>query len=301
MEISNFCVFVLMLFFKLVGVSSPCPAECLTCDLNKQGEIIVLTCTNVQIQTLPNTVEDLQAKDLNIILPFGRFDMYILNGKSRLQRLEINNYHITSLYGECFKGCPGLLTLDLSNNEIMIIEEVNFAGLGNLNILNLNQNNVTTIGNFTFRNLPALKILSIVGNKLTSILKDDFTGLVKIAKIDLQHNIIKHINTEAFHSLQTLENLNLQHNNLTGIAAGVFSNLTSLRELNLQYNHIIILDPTSMVGTRLTKLDLWQNQISEVPTEFLGSIGHLGLTVNLAKNNITNIRSLAFNSVVLGT
>lgn len=281
-----------------------CPQACYnSCKYSKAGEIIEAKCSDVIIQSLPNSLIRLWVSDATSAstLPLGLLANFVLHGKVDLKILKMENYHVTTLAGQCFLDVSTLKSLDLSKNDILQIREDNFVGLTDLVFLSLNRNKLQSIGAFSFKELTSLTELNIAVNFIAALGEHDFAGLTQVRKIDLQSNVISSIHPNAFRNLSTVEKVILKNNRLTTIEAHVFQNLANLGTINLQNNSIHALEPTSMRGANLVELNLVQNKLTEIPTKFLQGISSLRLTVNLAGNNISEIPANALNGVTLGT
>jgi len=303
MKLSFVCG-VLATFLTCVYLEDSCPGNCMnTCRFSQNGSLLEAKCFNIVIQSFPVSIVKLEVQDATDwkVLPFGVFKNDTLYEKSQLQMLTINNYKIHTLEGQCFKMCPNLHILDLSKNDITGLKSENFVGLANLQDLNLNQNKLQTIGNYTFKHLTSLVGLHLVNQtNIVSLHKYDFAGLDKLETLDLQFNQISTIDPQSFSGLASIKAISLNHNRLTTIQAGTFSGLANLRSINLLGNHIHLIDPASMTGTRLTLLQMSQNELADIPTPLLQQVSNADLTVNMARNSVSDITAGAFNGVVLG-
>lgn len=280
-----------------------CPRKCDHCEEDTKGNLIKATCKDVQIPSLPDTLTELRVSDASKMTSYAsyQFSMFMLADKVNLTILKVQRYEIAVLRDECFRGSPNLLVLDLSKNSISQISENNFNGLHKVLFLSLTMNKLTNISNFDFRQLSALEELDIAQNSVNSISENAFKGLMNLKRIDLQSNNISSMNKAVFQGLQTLEDINLQNNQLTQIESGLFGNLPNLRRLNLKMNNIQFIHPESMTNTWLTYLDLSQNEITQIPTEFLQRVSNKSLEVNAARNHISKINDGGLQSVTLET
>ena len=279
----------------------PCPQQCSACYRNNTGDLVRVMCTDIVIPSLPATIKQIQVYDAVSAktLPLGQLKTFIFIKRTALEKLEIQNYRVTSIEDGCFKNNVNLRTLDLGKNIITRLEAGAFEGLGNLTFLNLNQNRIESLKHSIFVHLSNLQELRIALNRFTYIGKDDFLGLQSLIKLDLQANYIGSIHPEAFNSVPQLRDLDLQHNKLTVIETGVFKGLHSLQTINLKNNQINSLEPGSMMSNNLTLVNLIQNRISVIPKAFLVSVSSDKLDVYIARNKISEIKMDDLNGVCL--
>ena len=286
----------------VLTASDQCPQQC-SCFHDNQGELVKVTCTDIIIPSLPETVKHIHVSDAvsQQILPLGQLKAFMFTKRTALETLIIQNYGITSIEDGCFKNNKHLRTLDLSKNKISTLKDTWFEGLGNLTFLKLDWNRIVSLKNSVFRYLTMLKELHMALNSLINIGKYDFQGLINLLKIDLQSNNIISIHHSAFSQVPNLQDINLQNNQLRSLESGMFQGINSLKALNLQNNTITSLEPDCLSSKALLTINLAQNKIWSLPTSFLIHVSNENLEVNLARNMIQEIRANDLKGVVLKT
>ena len=292
-----------LLWDTTLAVSDTCPQECSRCNYDNQGQLVKVTCTDIIIQSLPETVKQIHVSDVVSMqtVPFGKLKAFMFSNRVALETLTIQNYKIASIEDGCFKNNNHLRTLDLSKNAISSLTADVFEGLTNLTYLSLNQNQLASINGSLFQHLSILKELHMALNLLINIGEHDFLGLKHLLRLDLQSNKIKSIHPSAFSVIPNLEDINLQNNHLLSVEAGVFKGLNSLKVVNLQNNMIVSLDPDCMSSKSLLTVNLAQNNISSIPTVFLVAASNPNSEVNLARNKIKEIKVNDLTGVHLKT
>jgi Leucine-rich repeat (LRR) protein len=203
-----------------------------------------------------------------------------------LVKLALFNNKIKKIEQNQFKCFKELEYLNLTGNEIEDIDENAFEALINLKELLLSSNKINYINHNWFKNLKKLERLYIFNNFLSEIESKKFLSLDKLEYLYLFGNRIKSIDENAFYGLKNLKILLLNNNLIEKTEWTSCSFLSeSLEVLNLNSNNIRVL--TSLNCRKLTQLNLFNNKIQMIPTNFFQRLKSLEI-VDLEKNLIEN-------------
>lgn len=203
---------------------------------------------------------------------------------------NVTGYDASRVVFDCrqrhLRGVPPGITsnvteLDLSENFLDHIPAKSFSTLLNLTKLNLSWANKNRRVNFdkdVFKNLTKLKELRLSGNHLHEIPSELPHSL---ANFELNHNKIISVTKQNFTNLRNMTQLWLSKNcyswNPCGtsvkIADGSFEGLTKLKRLDLSFNNLTQV-PKGLPSS-LTSLDLGSNQIQNIYENDFQRVQHL--------------------------
>nr|XP_057946080.1 SLIT and NTRK-like protein 3 [Doryrhamphus excisus] len=150
--------------------------------------------------------------------------------------------------------------LYLSGNLIQRIYRSDFWNFSSLDLLHLGSNRISYLQEGAFSSLTSLRTLYLNGNNLERISPNMFLGLQSLRYLYFEYNEIREIDRGTFDSMPFLQLLFLNANLLRSLPPGVFSGV-NLSRLNLRNNHLLQLPMDGVLEhlTRLVQVDLQQN------------------------------------------
>ncbi|CAG9771869.1 unnamed protein product [Ceutorhynchus assimilis] len=223
-----------------------------------------------------------------------------------LRHLECRGCALKKFSKDLYHLLPHLQFLDIGDNEIRTIHADDLRNLTNLKNLKLDGNRIAVLHDNTFCNQPALKRLSLGRNEITKITSNAFVELYNITELDLSYNKLEKIHEGAFEVISgTLEVLDLSGNQLKMHTLKEIAFLDNLKELKLSSCGIMEVDNIKMFPNRLESLDLSNNHISIINTEFLplASLHRLDISANRIRGidefnlqRLDKLKSLGLNN-----
>nr|XP_023026272.1 leucine-rich repeat-containing protein 70-like [Leptinotarsa decemlineata] len=191
------------------------------------------------------------------------------------------------------------------NSFIMDCSDQNFQHV----LANWPINNKSLIAKFSNNNLTTLQLLP-TSNQRAKLVFDHckikyieggvFSNMKNVEFIDLSYNFLTTeeidgnnfkgpYNNSKFHPLPSLKYLNLAYNQIHSLPRKFFENMPNLEELNLEGNDFTVLDPQTQLSigtlTRLTVLNLANNELTEVEGEALRNLSNLK-KIDLSSNQL---------------
>jgi len=178
--------------------------------------------------------------------------------KPNTSNVQLHNGRIKEIPHK-LKICKDLKYLDLFGNSINIIPDW-FFEFKNLENLSLKSNSFKELPIIIFT-IENLNSLNLSDNQISKIADHYFSSLMRIEKVDLSYNHISFISNDRI-SYSKCRNLNLKGNKLENFPIGISD------------------------CHNLEKLDLSENNISEIDDDIFGNLENL-VELNLSYNNLT--------------
>nr|XP_033807309.1 leucine-rich repeat transmembrane protein FLRT2 [Geotrypetes seraphini]XP_033807310.1 leucine-rich repeat transmembrane protein FLRT2 [Geotrypetes seraphini]XP_033807311.1 leucine-rich repeat transmembrane protein FLRT2 [Geotrypetes seraphini]XP_033807312.1 leucine-rich repeat transmembrane protein FLRT2 [Geotrypetes seraphini] len=274
-------------FYLQISKTMACPTVC-RCDRN------FVYCNERSLTSVP------------LGIPEGVTVLYLHNNQINnagfpTELHNVQSVHTVYLYGNQLDEFPmnlpkNVRVLHLQENNIQTISRVALAQLLKLEELHLDDNSISTVGveDGAFREAVSLKLLFLSKNHLSSVP----VGLpVDLQELRLDENRIATISSQAFQNLTSLERLILDGNLLTnkGISDGTFSHLPKLKEFSMVRNSLTT-PPTDLQGTHLLKLNLQDNQITNIPVTAFSNLHKLE-RLDISNNQLRMLTPGVFDSL----
>lgn len=157
--------------------------------------------------------------------------------------------------------------------------------MDNLESLSLEDNNVLLIPASALGRLPKLTYLNLSYNRISALSREILRSIAgKLVSFSLARNVIREIPAGCFQDLKHLKKLELNGNLITKIDGETFVGLEeNLEYLSLAQNKLNSLSGPPLALSKLTTLDLSENQIHDLPwTAFtlLPNLRYLNLSSN---------------------
>lgn len=168
------------------------------------------------------------------------------------------------------------------------IEDDAFEGLDNLEVLSLEDNNVLLVPASALGRLPKLAFLNLSYNRISALSREILRSIAgKLVSFSLARNVIREIPAGTFQDLKYLKRLEINGNLITRLDGETLIGLEdNLEILSLAQNKLTSLSGPPLALTKLTTLDLSENQLHDLPWTALT------LLPNLKYLNISNNRDL---------
>ncbi|XP_037079540.1 toll-like receptor Tollo [Pollicipes pollicipes] len=214
----------------------------------------------------------------------------MLNETRLLRDLRVQNNSIRVLPPSLLSDLPQLQAVNMSRNNLSSewIRKDTFAGLFRLIVLDLSANQLDSLSVDVFHDLSSLQVLDLSRNVLTSVPDGVFSSLSNLHTLSLSDNALARLGRYSLAGLHVLSRLRLDNNRLTDIADLTFSNVTSVEHLLLQRNQLLSVPAALRRLTFLSRLDLADNFIRDVPVGALAPLRQLSF-ISLAGNQLSNV------------
>ncbi|XP_066195702.1 leucine-rich repeat-containing protein 70 [Sylvia atricapilla] len=220
-----------------------------------------------------------------------RLDPGIFEGLSNLHCLYLQNNQIAFLPRGLFSDLLSVRYLTLQRNRLSVLGSGTFWGMISLQTLNLANNKISRISDSAFHHLENLAYLFLEGNNLTLVPSKAIGKLKNLERLSLSHNPIGSIQPFAFKGLNKLRYLSLKNVKLKCVAVNGFFGLNNLSQLILSYNDLEnINSSTFSLLNSLMNLQLDRNKIASIDSSTFEKMGQSLKVLNLAFNNITELR-----------
>ncbi|XP_073949760.1 uncharacterized protein [Choristoneura fumiferana] len=108
-----------------------------------------------------------------------------------------------------------------------------------------------------------------------------FVSFKYLESLNLASNHIDNMHADVFKTLTHIKNLTLSHNRIKMFPETLFQDLSKLNEVDLSYNFIEYMPASAFHGTALEKLNLSNNKLKYLPTNFFLNKKSLGTTLKL--------------------
>jgi leucine-rich repeat protein SHOC2 len=180
----------------------------------------------------------------------------------KLEVLVLNSLNIEMIPSEVWMMTK-LRHLSLNDNKLSFIPSELYC-LSNLTHLDLSYNKITHISN-QINKLTQLQYFEISSNQLTQF-PDDISSLLHLSELRINNNKLKKFPSQL---PSNLARLNLNENLITSISSTTFSSLTRLERLELFENQITILPTQIGLLTSLQELNLNNNKLSFIPSDLV--------------------------------
>ncbi|XP_059818453.1 leucine-rich repeat transmembrane protein FLRT2 [Hypanus sabinus] len=264
-----------------------CPSEC-RCDKK------FVYCNDRELTSVPSGI------------PEGASILYLQNNVINNAGFPLDLRNVLSvqtvyLYGNELDEFPvnlpkNVKELHLQENNIQTVSREALSQLQNLEKLHLDDNSISTVGieDNAFREATNLKLLFLSRNHLSSVPVGLPLGLEELR---LDENRISTVSELAFQNLTLLQRLVLDGNLLAnkGIAEGALRQLVQLTELSMVRNSLTR-PPANLPGGRLVKLNLQDNQISQIPVTAFRQLKRLE-RLDLSNNQLRMLAKGAFDGM----
>lgn len=236
----------------------------------------------------------------------GYKTLYLHNNQINNAGFPLEMHNVASvetvyLYGNQLDEFPinlpkNVRVLHLQENNIQTVSRAALAQLLRLEELYLDDNSISTVGveEGAFREAVSLKTLFLTKNHLSSVP----IGLPEeLRELRLDENRIALIADDAFENVTGLEVLLLDGNLLTdeGIDPGAFQSLANLKTLSMARNSLMF-PPPNLPAEFLVKLNLQDNQMSEIPSEAFRGLHRLE-RLDISNNQLQSLTQGVFDGL----
>ncbi|KAJ8031948.1 Leucine-rich repeat-containing protein 4C [Holothuria leucospilota] len=175
---------------------------------------------------------DLSRNDISIVAPESFLNV------NQLKNIILSQNYLTKIYNGTFAGTEyHLERIYLNNNHITNMSRWAFQGLSTLSLLYLNSDEIRYLPPDVFSEVVSLQYLSLSDNQLTEIAASTFRGLVNLQTVFLDNNALTVLPEGLFADLESLREVDLSHNNLVFVPLQN-TGFSPLQVLNLEDNHL---------------------------------------------------------------
>lgn len=207
-----------------------------------------------------------------------------------LERLSIQNNHLSKFSSKWFDAPENLKILDLSHNLLTCPPQFQ-----SLEFIDLSFNRIQEVTKTSF--FPSLKTILLNNNQINYIEQKSFA--THLMALDLSRNILTTVQN-IFENCSNLELLDLQHNEIEDFP--LLSTCGNLKILNFGHNRLKLLKNGSL-PSGINAIYLHNNRITFIDNNFFGSTVQLiDLRSNLLEYatgvflNATSLRELHFDA-----
>lgn len=226
-----------------------------------------------------------------------------LAGLISLEELVMEGNSITNAtFPSSFIDIKDLSTIILSSSNIKALTDDTFKMLekSGLRKLEISRNEIDSISPNAFSPLTNLASLKIGYNPISSfMLNDALQGLQTKTFVSLDISSLalgNSFSSKTLHNLQnsSLSSLKMQNNNIPVLPSFSFQYLNNLITLDISGCKILTAEDQAFMGlSKLTKLNINFNRLTEVPRNFPSSLQ----TLYLSGNDITRIHGNIFHNL----
>ena len=195
------------------------------------------------------------------------FPRGVFNNDTR--ELTIEKSNIKNLTKDDFIGLHGLTRLDMIEGSLSYIEEGTLQQLVNLTEISLKDNHLVSFPPKVFANLSNLETVRLDKNRF-KVLPDRMFENSPLKKLLITHSELNSTGLDAIGSgrvATTITELHLDYTNLTRLAKAQFTGLPNLAEIGLLYCNIQYIGTDFLLGTKVTKVDLFKNNIVKIDAD----------------------------------
>ncbi|XP_054716428.1 chaoptin-like [Uloborus diversus] len=214
-----------------------------------------------------------------------QFPLSVLSHLNNLQWLNLQGNHIEDIHGVKWSHLNSRVTLNtlfLGSNYIASIQEGAFVKLINLNVLDLDGNFIHDVGSHCFPH--SLRSLSLANNILKKVPLHSIYALKNLRFLDISGNLFHRLPCPFHLHVTHLDKMDLSNNLLTHITECVFNGSFTIKELHLDFNFIRSLSARSFKGTKLERLMLANNRISNIHSDAFAGLETTLTTLDLSFN-----------------
>ncbi|KAK7257855.1 hypothetical protein RIF29_32131 [Crotalaria pallida] len=206
---------------------------------------------------------------------------------TQLSTLTISDWKgISGNIPRCITALPLLQFIDLSGNMISGKVPYDIGHLTQLMTLNLADNHISGRIPRTLVNLPNLVLIDLRNNAIEGPIPPDFWKLKKLNRLFLSHNRITGPIPRSMSSIYGLADLDLSLNRLSGPIPASLGHMPVLDSLNLKYNNLTGKIPWTLLGSKMSHLDLSRNMLSGDIADVFGERSYF-INLDLSHNNLT--------------
>ncbi|GIZ00902.1 chaoptin [Caerostris extrusa] len=237
--------------------------------------------------------------------PVKPVPLAVLSPLSNLQWLNLQGNQIDDVHNFKWSQLSSrhiLNSLFLGSNHITTIPEGTFTKLSNLHLLNIEGNLIHDVGSHSMPS--SVRSLSLSNNILKKVPLHSIYALKHLRFLYLSGNLFHKLPCPFHLSVSHLEKLELSNNMLTHIPECVFNGSFTIKELNLDFNFLRSLTARTFKGTKLERLILSNNRLSNVHSDsFVGietTLTTLDLSFNLMEvfpSAVNDLKSLLYLSL----
>ena len=197
-----------------------------------------------------------------------------------------NDYVVTSIDDNAFRGCDNLLSVNLGNS-VRIIGTYAFVGCYSLNSVTI-PNSVTSIGSYAFSGCYTLTTI-IIPNSVTFIGERTFAYCQELTSVDIP-NSVYYIGSEAFYNCNKLSTISIG-NSVKELGSGAFSDT---KWYSNQSNGVLYLDGYCIgyKGSKPTGSLVIQDGTKLICDAAFGNC--TGITSVTIPNSVTSVGTSAF-------
>ena len=180
--------------------------------------------------------------------------------------LSIEKSSIKNITGDDFIGLHGLTRLDMTEGSLNFIQQGTFQQLLELTELKLTDNQLVSFSPGVFANLSKLGTVRLNKNPF-EVLPDNMFESTPLKKLFVMYSKLNSTGIDAIGSgrvTKSITSLTLVYSNLTRLKKEQFTGLPNLKEIDLWQCNIQYIGADFLSGTKVTRLDLYNNKIIKI-------------------------------------
>ena len=237
-------------------------------NITKLEETIYLWCADKGIKTVhENALIFEYNQSINIYLynnSITSIPVNFFNGLNQAILIDLSNNLLTSFESHLFSNNINIKIINMRSNKIGSLNDDHFKFNHKIENISLSINNISTIDEDTFKNNVLLKYLGLDDNLLKVLHKDLLKSNTELVYVNLEKNNISFLHRETFKNNIKLQNLYLSDNMLEVISNDTFQYNINLIVLSLKNNAITNIAGSWQQLTKLKRLVLYNNKLTEL-------------------------------------
>ncbi|XP_015910441.2 chaoptin [Parasteatoda tepidariorum] len=218
------------------------------------------------------------------------------NNLTKLSNIYLQNNYLDFFSFNAIDGETGLIYLNLSNNQLKELDHANNSAFPlKLRTLDLTNNQLSVIPDSLFLSSSEYLLHLLASkNNISDLPK---TLLPHLQILRLSCNSYNYLDRSSFDCCRYTQILTIDHNNISDVNNLTFRGMDKLRVLDISYNNIGVIEEGTFDDTKLERINLSRNSLTESPIKALTSLRLTLRDLDISQNAIRNICADSFSGL----